>query len=198
MLNNFPTQKDVSWYRHAGTAIFTCFYALGPVSQPFGGMATVTPAINTLYAIPFMTGRGGVVDRLAFEVTTGGAVGSVARMGLYTNVDDPDVLYPNRLIVDGGEQDTTTVAVKTSTVSVTMPQATVYWAVLHVGVAAPVVRGLLGLATNNMLGYPSTIGGTPYTELTFATAYAALPATFPSGALPASASIPLLTARYSS
>lgn len=196
MLIGFPTQKDVAWIRHVGSSPFECRYALGVPSQPFGFMATVVPAINTLIAVPFMTGRGGAQDRLAFEVTTL-AAGALARVGIYDTADADRSLYPNKLLVDGGEFSAATTGVKDATIGLELPESALCWAVYICGVAAPTLRGVTGSGSQNLLGFPSTIGATVYTELSVAQAYGALPATFPSGALPVAATIPLITLRKS-
>lgn len=197
MLTGFPTQKDTSWFRQVGTSVFTAFYTLGTPSQPIGVTATVVPIINTFYAVPFMSGRGGTLDRIAFEVTTGGGALSVGRCGIYTNNVSPTTIYPDALVVDGGEFDTTTTGAKTSTISVSLAPNTLYWAVFLCGVSAATIRGITGQGAGGVLSYTSAVGGTTYTEISATQTYGTLPATYPSGGAVTSATIPMIAVRYS-
>lgn len=198
MLKNNAVNRGLSWYKQAGTTPVECWYICGSPSQPIGLKGTVAPATGTLFAIPFMTGRGGTIDRIAFEVTTVSAAGGKARVGIYSSTDTYGNPYPNKLIIDGGEfaVDAAT-GVKSTTISQALPEGVLLWAVYLCGTAAPTVRGILGQACYGLLGQPSTIGTTIYTELSVAQAYGALPSTFPAGAALTSATIPLIAIRYS-
>lgn len=176
-----------------------CWYALVGITSTFNAMGTVSPAVDVLNAIPFMSGRGGTIDRLGFEVTAFGGANSKARVGIYTNTND-STLYPKTLVVDGGNFDTSSVGgngVKATTLSQVLQPNTLYWAVYLAGTAAPQIRGITGTGAWGILGYTSAIGATVYTELTVAQAYGNLPSTFPGSAAVASVTIPMIVVRYS-
>lgn len=197
MLSNSQVQKGLHWMRQVGSSPLDCHYVLGPILQPTNNVATVALSVDTLYAIPFIHGRDGVIDIMEMEVTTGGGGGAVGRFGIYTNTS-PNLLYPDRLIIDSGQFSFSGTGVKTAAVSQRLPRNSLLWAVVLIGGAGSTVRAITGGGANALLGYPLTIGAAPYTELIVALAYAALPATFPAGATPQSASHPACFVHYSS
>jgi hypothetical protein len=151
------------------------WYAAAHLRDP--ALSTMAGVVGTLHTLPWVAPRGGTLDRIMFEVTTGGAAGSVARVGLYRATSDSDP-YPGALVVDGGEFVTTSTGFKTATISTTITAATLYWSVLLVGVNQPTVRAYT-------LAQPM-LGGTaidPIQESGFrrTQTYGALPATFPAG-----------------
>lgn len=150
------------------------------------------PAINTLLASPFSSGPGGCIDDLRFTVITGGAAGSVARIGIYQSASTTGELYPTTRLVDSGEFDTTTNTIKSMNPAVCLVPNRLYWMAYHAGVAAPTVRA------GNVSSMPSILGTngddpnfTPTIGLSTSTAYAALPATFPLGAIRYSSTMPV-------
>lgn len=203
MLNNFPTQKDSTWFRQVGTSVIECHYAAGCPAQPFGEMNTLSIPTGTFHAVPFMSGHGGVIDKLSFEVTTVGGANSKARSGIYTNKANTFEVYPDILVVDGGEFDTSAVGgagVKAATPgsATYLAPNTLYWFVILSGTAAPTVRSIADGAAWSLLGYPSTIGTANRTHIQVAQAYGALPSSFPGSGTIASARIPLITVSFSS
>lgn len=166
--------------------------------QTAGQMAPLAlAAVDTLYAVPFMSCRSGTVDRLGFEVTIVGGAGSKTRAGIYTSSGLKN-LYPKTLVVDGGEFDTSSGAnVKAAVISQLLLPNTLYWFVILSGTATPTVRGVLGPDVWPILGYPSTLGANPQTLLSVAQAYGTLPSTFPAGATAVSSTIPQIAVRYS-
>lgn len=204
MLQNPPSPFSQLASRFRGGVPFEAWYIAGhptrndiPAAAAFG--------VDVLAAIPFIEVEGGILDRIGFQVTVVGALGSVARCGIYmaTSRRNP---YPGTRIVDSGEFDTTVVGgigVKAATVSVQMQRGTLYWFVYHCGVAAPTIAAV----QPNGLRAPCSIFGSAAGTLTdtrnflnVATAYAALPATFPAGATPTTGGTvqPAVAARYSS
>jgi hypothetical protein len=151
-------------------------------------------AVDVLRAVPFIISNGFGVQAIGFGVSTGGGAGSVARTGIYDSADDLNGnLYPNRLIYDAGEKDTTTTGWKTTTTAQLLEEGRVYWMAYTCGVAAPTVTSIPPVGTDALLGLRVT--ATPpirLTHITVARAYAALPLTFPSGASAVAAGPPCL------
>ena len=181
MLNNPRIFPGLSYYKQAGTnphedwIILANLFANAPSTNTF--------TINVLHAVPFVSGGGMDLDRLAFEVTIT-AANSKARCGIYTCVSE-DNLYPDTLVVDGGEHDTSAVGgvgVKASTIATVLKPNTVYFVAYLCGTAAPRIRVSNGAGQTNLLGYSSAMGAVSNVRLTVAQAYGALPTTFPSGA----------------
>lgn len=192
--------KETSWFRNVGTSPLECWYVAGTLSQPIGSVSGVAPTIGVLKAVPFISGRGGSLDRIAFEVTTVGGASAKARVGIYSATSTSN-LYPNALVVDGGEFDTSSVGgvgVKSTTISKFLAKNTLYWFVYLAGTSAATVRGL-GVGTVwNLLGTDSTLPTTFNSVLSVSQAYGALPSTFPGSATPAAETAPIIAVRFSS
>jgi hypothetical protein len=193
MLRNFSTQKEQSWFRQVGTSPLECWYPCGAIASPLP--ATFGTTEDIFYAVPFYTGRGGSIDRIAFEVTTIGA-GSKGRCGIYTSDEDG---YPKTLVVDSGEFTTNATGVKSATISVALPQNALFFAVLLFGTtsSSPIVRSIDVRYSNALFAYGSAIGTTRRAGLTGAYTYGALPASAPSGLTPGMTSAPIVALRYS-
>ena len=193
MLKNFSTQKEQSWFRQVGTSPLECWYPCGAIAAPDKGTFVTTEDI--FYAVPFYTGRGGTVDRIAFEVTTIGG-GSKGRCGLYTSDEDG---YPMTLLVDSGEFATNATGVKSTTISVELPQNSLLFAALLFGTtsSSPIIRAVDIRYSNALFSYGSALGTTRRAGLTGAYSYGALPSTAPSGLTPGMTSCPIVALRYS-
>lgn len=175
--------QDFYWWRAVGPiGAVDCWY--NGVINP-GALGTNAPGVNTLLAFPFIEPYGGTLDRIAFNVTTLGAAGSKARVGIYTNVGSRTP-YPNALLVDGGEFacDVAT-GVKSTTINQVLTRNSLYWLVYLAGVAAPTIR-VTANASPPVLGmWDGTAAGTGARQgWTVARAYGALPDPFPAGATP--------------
>ena len=190
--NTANTQLQ-SWFRQVGTSPFTLIHSPGTVRTT---NTTGAATLGTLFATPFLSGRGGVIDTIYFEVTTGVAT-AVGRCGIYTSTSDTN-LYPDALVVDSGEFDCSTATVKSASISVRLDPNKVYWFVTNFGTAAPTIRLSGSPACGPILGDASTIGSTTRTGITVASSYAALPSTFPGSAAFTTSAMPLICVRYSS
>jgi hypothetical protein len=180
-----PSQGVRRWnhqtsYFQRGTNPVERWYALGVQNQTAFSILAVTS--NNLRARPFSISKPITLDRLSFEVTTGGGAGSKARCGLY-NATSLKNLYPSSLIVDGNEFDTTVgnEGNKASTIAVTLSPGT-YWFAYLAGTTGPSVRTLSaggreasGMAVDNTLSQM-------WLQIVLSFTYAALPSTFPGGA----------------
>jgi len=105
-----------------------------------GTTSTTVPAIDTLFALPFIVGKTTKFDTITFRQTTAATAGGVARCGIYR---DNGNMYPGALIFDTGSiatdganggKDTTI----TSGLQV-FPTGT-YWLAIEFGVAAPQLK----------------------------------------------------------
>lgn len=175
-----PAQGIQSWpsltsFFQRGTSPNEIWYALGCQNQT--AFSTQAWNLNNLSASLFEVSRTVTLDRIAFEVTTGGSAGSVGRCGIYRAASLSN-FYPSTLVVDGGEKDTTSVAVHSTNVTVTLSPGS-YWVCMLFGVAAPTLRR--ANSQGYELGSPSTLA-TLNSNLDVAFTYAALPATFPASA----------------
>jgi hypothetical protein len=160
-------------------------------------MATATTntsaIVGRLYLIPFVNGAAATADRIGFNVTTGGAAGSVARCGIYSAKTDGTFLA-DTLLVDGGEFDTTTTGIKEATISQALAADTLYWFAFTAGTAAPQLSHST-LGNGSILGAPST---SPTAVAFFyfpVQTYGALPATAPALAQESNGSFPLVFVR---
>ena len=139
--------------------------------------------------------RGGVLDRIAVNVTTG--VAGAMRLGLYLASSESN-LYPGALVLDAGTVDVTATGVKTITISHALIGGATYWAVL-VSNVAPTIRGLAIAGCSGALGISSALGTAPNTGMYAAFTYAALPNPYPSGAtILVAAPIPAIPIRFAS
>ena len=165
-------------YRQVGTSPLECWYSNMDANV---SLTTVSGAINTMRAFPFYLESPRTADRISFYVSTAGAAGSLGRMGIYkaTSVSN---LYPDTLVQDCGEFACDSVGAKTYTGTVTFEPKVLYFMVFNFSVAAPTIRAAQAYATPDFFGFSSATTATKTTGLSVASAYAALPATFPAGA----------------
>src|SRR3990167_6858434 len=152
---SFLSTKDASSYQDIGT---TQFYVAGAA---YGGCATTSTgagAVDTFYALPFFRARGGTIDQLIFNVNTVNGAGAKGRMGVYTSTS-PTNLYPDALVVDGGEFAVDTTGTKTASVSAVLLPNRLYWFAYVQSVS---FSGLLRAVGAGMVfpifGMPSTFG----------------------------------------
>jgi len=149
------------------------WYCAGQVNAL--ALTTSAPTANNLRALPFFTPKKITLDQIAINVTT--LIAGKARLGIY---NDDGTVYPGTLLLDAGEVDTGTTGVKA--VAINQPlTAKLYWLV-HVGNAAPTLRGVATGGLAHILGLDSGLGTAPGVGYTAAFTYAALPASYPSGA----------------
>lgn len=174
----YPHEPNPSTPMQAGTSPLECWYS-GMVNQT--AYSTVAGVLDFIRAYPVVIGRSGIIDRLAFEVTTGGAAGAVARCAIYRPTSEKNH-YPSSLVVDGGEFGCTSIGVKAASVSIFLG-AGLYWLCQLQGVAVSTSRRTLAAGTSSVFGVPITLGAFPNDTINTAFSYAAFPATFPGGGL---------------
>jgi hypothetical protein len=132
-------------------------------------------------------------DRIAINVTTAGASGTRARMGIYR---DNGSGYPSSLIpgTDVAEVAVDSTGVKENVIDVTL-QPGLYWLAL-ISNGAPAVRAVpVASADSKILGLGSDLGTAPGLAYSISYTYGALPSTFPSGASVLTSTIPLIALR---
>jgi hypothetical protein len=104
-------------------------------------VTTTLPALNTLWALPYIVSKTTKFDTISFRLTTNASAGGVARAGIYR---DNGNMYPGALIFDTGSIDTTTGSIKDTTITAGLQvfQPGLYWLTWECGTAAPQIRGL--------------------------------------------------------
>jgi hypothetical protein len=134
-------------------------------------------AVDTLYAMPFSAPDAHAYDRISVHVTTAGAAGTLARLGVYADADG----VPGALILDAG-----TVAVDAAAgVEININQTLTpgwYWLVALTN-GTPKFRTHVGADMLGWLGFSSGTDVTCHAGVTAAQAYGVLPANFPACAL---------------
>lgn len=88
-----------------------------------GPSSTDTIGANLLVAVPYPIVRPMTADRIAVEVSTGGAAGALLRLGIY---NDNGAGLPGTLKLDAGTVDSTTTGLKTITISHALARG-LYW-----------------------------------------------------------------------
>lgn len=187
-------RKSFSYFRQVGTSP-ECWYPAGQANC--SAMGTMAPTNEEIMAVPFIASRGGTLDRLGFNVTSVGVAGSALRIGIYDTTSDTN-LYPNALVVDGGEVATDAGSTKTVTISVTLTAGKLYWFVVLANAAS--TSSLRGIAVAGMLpilGCGNTFPTTTQWGWTVARAYGALPANYPAAGSVQGATAPAIYGRFS-
>lgn len=105
------------------------------VPIPGIGRATQTLAADRLYASILIVARDITVDRIAIEVTVGGAGGTKARLGIYSVGDN---LAPGALVDDSGEVAVDSTGVKAITIDQALTKGIYYTALVTDG--TPTIR----------------------------------------------------------
>lgn len=183
-LQNTINKLGVPSY-YSGTRSYT-------VAQNAGAPTTLALTANSLRAVPWVVLDQLKISTLRTEVTVA-AVGGLMRVALYSDTGSG---YPGAIIpgsdVNTMAAATTGVKALTYATPITLLPG-LYWQVLNAN-ATPTIRALSGASISPVLGF-NPAGGTAanYTVLTSALAFAAMPSTFPIGAVLASNnSLPLV------
>jgi len=141
------------------------------------GYSTRASNLNRMYSQVMCFSEEITIDRLAIYVSTAGAAGSVARMGLYA---DDGTLHPGQLIYGSGEIDTTATGQKTAVPPspIVIAKATPFWTCFLCGVASPKLKSS-DITCRPALGTDNIGGGWLSNGFYADQAYGALPATHP-------------------
>lgn len=185
--------KDYNWFRNVGTSPLERWYGNLHIQTNSNAASIISSA--TLYGFPFLTGRGGTIDRIAFNVTITGASGAKARACIYSSTSETNI-YPADLILDGGEFDTSTsTGVKAATISTALPPNQLVWLSLMSGSTATVRAGQT-TSMPNLLGIDATMTSNA-SGITVARNYGSCPTTFPSSPTMITTPNPYIAVRYS-
>lgn len=169
--------RGVESFRHCGGSSIESWYAVNKDNCAAG--TTVATTLDTLVAVPFIApARGGVLDRIGVNCAAGNSAGREIRIGLYNNVSDQRLFYPNSLLVDSGALSVATTGVKSATISQTLNPGELYWAAYVTNHSTPTFRSFALSTTANLLGADSSLTTAIQRGYTYAYTYAALPATF--------------------
>lgn len=187
------------WQRQAGQALAAPVESYFLMTGYNGTPSTGAPPVGTLRCAPFLSGRGGLIDKIAFEVTTLGAAGSVGRFGLYAS--DPATMLPTTLLFDSGSiaTDGGGTGLKTAACAIGLQQGVLVWTCSLFGVASPTMRVYSQAGITPIFGFGTTGNfNTSNMGWTVAQAFGALPATFPAGAtfLASSGVVTIVGLRY--
>jgi len=149
-------------------------------------LTTLALTANRLYAAPFFVPCVQSFDRIAINVTTAGAAGTLARIGIYY---DNGATAPGELTLDSGDIAVNATGVKQVNISISLSMRLIWLAI--VASAAVTIRALaVGSSNAVYLGNNSSLGAAWGSHYYAAFAYAPLPAafgavTFGTGAAPA-------------
>ena len=171
-------------YKHTGAAGIEMWFCAGAVNNT--ALTTGAPSGNAIRALPFISAaRGGVVDRLAINVTTLTTGSGI--IGIYENTNDW-TLYPSGLIYQTPQVSTTTTGTKVTATSIILRPGKLYWMV-YWNNAGATLRSLAVGGCYNVLGFRNDLPTTPTIGYSYGRTYPAgitpsLPAIFPLGAQP--------------
>lgn len=196
--------KGRTAFKQIGTSPLELWYGSSISANSLSTVAVaVAAATSTMYAVPFVSGPGGTVDRIAFNVTAAVA-STIGRVGIYSATDaNGGDLYPSTLVVDGGEFDCSTTGVKSASISASLNASDVYWFVFHFDnttatLTGPTIRACAVASLPTILGMSSAFGTNPNTHLSITgQTYGALPGTFPAGATVQTGVAPAALVRFS-
>lgn len=163
-------------------------------------LTTLDLTVDLLYAYPVWIKRPCTIDRIGYEVTTGGAAGSKVRLGIYKANASTDP-KPGDLLADSGEFSGAAVestGMKEKTVSISVLEPGLHWFALvcNSTATALIVRAIAAGATLPLLGMTSS-GNNRVNGVTRTFTYGALPDPF-AGSLTARAGVmPQVYVRFS-
>lgn len=183
--------KPIFYHRQIGTSPELWY----PASMITAGSITgATSLFTTFRAFPFLSHRGGTLDRIGCRVTTA-ATGGRARLGIYKNTSDTN-LYPGALLIDAGEITTDTTGAKTLAISQALDANTLYW--LAIQPTAGTFRSIPVAYCFPILGVSSGLGDVnPYVHWQVSRTYGPLPDPFTSGATAQTSNPVLVAVRFS-
>lgn len=168
--------KDIPDFHQRGTSPLNAWYSSFSVGAT---LSNSSQAVDLIRSLPFISGCGGFIDSISFEIVTPGAGGAKGRVGIYEATSDTN-LYPNNLVVDSGEFDCSIGGIKTASVNVFLKPNTLYWFAQLLGTNASTPRVSSTSGIPNVFGFANTLGVNPRAGFTKAQAYGALPDPYPS------------------
>jgi len=190
-------RRGLSSFNHiSGANSLDNWAVAGVVNATAFGTASIVAA--TLYAMPFASPRGGIIDQMTINVTSAGA-GSSTRVGLYKSIAKGTNLYPGALVTDAGVVTTASTGVKTYTTGfpIILDPGELYWFACVCNTTAPVIRGLAVAGCYPIFGIGAAMSTAPGLGVSVAYTFGTLPTTFkPGGTLITAAPLPAIACRY--
>jgi hypothetical protein len=141
---------------------------------------TLTLVAATMYAMPFLVGATHSYDRISIHVTTAGAAGKLAQLGIYADSGG----VPGALILDAGNVSVASTGGKEININQSLARGWYWLACLSDG--TPILRSYQGSYLFGWLGHTTGVDTTYYGGMTVAQAFGALPDPFTGGAVLAS------------
>ena len=136
----------------------------------------ITLVVDTLYAMPFLTDETRAFDRISIQVTTAGAAGKLARLGIYSDSGG----LPGALVLDAGTVSVASTGGKEININQTLTPGW-YWLVC-LSDGTPILRSYEVGTQLGWLGFNTGTDVTYHGGMTVAQAYGALPDPFTPGA----------------
>lgn len=201
-INGFEKDGEINGtsyesFKHVGAAGQEIWFCAGATNNT--ALTTGAPSGNNIRVIPFIApGRGGVLDRLAVNVTTNSAGSGI--IGIYENTNDW-TLYPSGLIYQTPQFTTGSNGTKVTSVTIRLNPGGLYW-MAYWNNSGATLRALALGGIANLLGFKNSLPTTPNIGYAFGQNYPAgitpsLPSIYPLGAVPILAvPIPGLFYRY--
>lgn len=190
MADFIPSQGDLSFLRLKKSGRYYGSFFTGG-AQTTQSIATA----NSLRAFPFFVPKLAKFDRIAMRVTAAGTgTTPKSRLGIY---DDNGGIYPGKLVLDAGEVSVSATGIKELVIDLALKTGKLYW-LAQIGqdttsltVGAIAVTDVLA----TILGWDSSLSGTPPLGYAVNQAYGALPATYPAGAADWNLPVPFIALR---
>lgn len=190
MADFIPNQGDLSFLRFKKSGRYYGSFFTG------GAQATQSiAAAGSLRAFPFFVPRTAKFDRIAIRVTTAGTgTTPKSRLGIY---EDSGSIYPGKLVLDAGEVSVNTNGIKELVIDLALKSGKLYW-LAQLGqdttsLAVGAIPTTDTLAT--ILGWDSSLSGTPPLGYAVNQAYGAFPTNYPAGASDWNLPVPFIALR---
>jgi hypothetical protein len=123
-------------------------------SENCAAFITLAQAIDLFWMTPILL-PAGRLTAMSFEVTTGGGAGNKTRQGIFSNKRG-DFLYPDKLLVESAEIDSTVTGIKNTTLALDLDEG-LYWFALWTGAGTlPTYRSVPVGALPTLLGMNAT------------------------------------------
>lgn len=133
----YPRYRE---YSDSGSALHRDY---GPVQLTCAANTNVALALESLYAFPFLSGRGGAFDVMEFYLANGGtnpATDAIARVGIgvYENTSDSD-LRPAALVAQLMDISLQLSGARSASISLTLEPNKLYWIAYAATATVPVI-----------------------------------------------------------
>ena len=171
-------------------------YIAGQVNAT--ALGALVTAADTIVAVPFFSGKGGIIDQVIAEITAASGGGTTFRIGLYETLNESDT-YPGKYVGEAGttwNANSATVQPKGVRLQV-KPNKLYHFAWWNQ--SNPTTRAVLAAGAHSVHGFPSTfltVGGIGVTAALTYSATNPFPDLFPEGGTYLTTSIPAVGYRW--